>query len=173
VGFCYVLYCISCSECDFICVSLKCFVVFLVSFPLYVKVAHVVFRCYESVFIFCSCWLRCFVTRSILYLLLCSVLFMMFSSFSFASILIEYVCNLFTRQSTLDILCSYCWQESLGIMMSDCVFPLYCKFWFCIVRSRNLMELCPSFPVVNFILVYSLLNSAKVSSIFVYFDRKL
>jgi hypothetical protein len=38
----------------------------------------------------------------------------------------------------------------------------------CNARFRKLMELC-SFSIANFILVLCLLNSAKVSSIFVFF----
>jgi hypothetical protein len=45
-----------------------------------------------------------------------------FNSFFFASFVIGYVCNLFTRQLILDILCSYGWQESFCIMISVCVF---------------------------------------------------
>jgi hypothetical protein len=40
----------------FIGVSLNNFVVLLVSFPLYVKVAHFVFRCCGSVFLFVHVW---------------------------------------------------------------------------------------------------------------------
>jgi hypothetical protein len=82
----------------FIYVPLKSFIIFLVSLPLYVKVAHLIFWCCGSVFMLCSCRLGCFVSRFILYLLLCSVSFMMFNSLFFASLVIGYVCNLFTRQ---------------------------------------------------------------------------
>jgi hypothetical protein len=54
----------------FIPVSLKSFVTFLVSFPLYVQVAHFVFWCCGSLFLI-LCFL-CFVSRFMLYLLLCS-----------------------------------------------------------------------------------------------------
>jgi hypothetical protein len=73
------------------------------------------------------------VSRFILYLLLFSMSFMLFNSFSFASFVIGYVCNLFTRWLILDILCSYGWQESFGIMMYVCVYFPYianCSFVF-------------------------------------------
>jgi hypothetical protein len=109
----------------FICVSLKSFVIFLVSLPLYVKVAHLVFWYCGSGFMLFSCWLGCFVSRFILYLLLCNMSFMMFNSFFFASFVIGYVCNLFPRWLILDILCLYWWQESFGIMTFVCVGFIY------------------------------------------------
>jgi hypothetical protein len=42
------------------CESLNSFVIFLVSFPLYVKVAHFVFRCFGSMSVFCFCGAGCF-----------------------------------------------------------------------------------------------------------------
>jgi hypothetical protein len=61
----------------------------------------------------------------------------------------------------LDILCSYEWHESFGIMISVCVGFLYipnCSFFLfrCIVILRKLLELCCSFSIVNFILVFTL-----------------
>jgi hypothetical protein len=49
----YVLCCV--LNAVFICVSMNNFVIFLVSFPLYVKMDHVVFGCYGSVSVFCFC----------------------------------------------------------------------------------------------------------------------
>jgi hypothetical protein len=54
--FYYVLYCALRSKSIFICVSLNNFVIFLVYFPLYAKVAHFVFRCCGSVSVFLSLW---------------------------------------------------------------------------------------------------------------------
>jgi hypothetical protein len=80
----------------FVCVSLKIFALFFVFLPLCVKVAHLVFRCYGSVFMICSCWLG--VSYLGLYYIYCCVAcFMMFSFFCFASFVIRYVCNVFTR----------------------------------------------------------------------------
>jgi hypothetical protein len=98
---------------------------------------------------------------------------MMCNWFFFPPFAIGYVCNLFTRQLILDNFCSYGWQESFGVMTSVCV-SLYIGnssfvFLRCIVRFRKLMELSCSFSMVNFILVCWLLNSVKVSSIFVFF----
>jgi hypothetical protein len=89
----------------FICVSLKSFVIFLVSSPLYVKVVNFVSRCCE--FTFCSCELGCFVTWFILYSLCCTIYFMMFNSFFFASFVIGCVCNQFGRYLIHYIICSY------------------------------------------------------------------
>jgi hypothetical protein len=63
----------------------------------------------------------------------------------------------------LAIICSCGWHESVGIMVSVCVGFLYIAnssfvLFRCIVRSRELMELCCSFSIVNFILVFCLLN---------------
>jgi hypothetical protein len=57
--------------------------------------------------------------------------------------------------------------------MAVCVCFLYfANFSFIflryIVRSRKLMELCCPFSMVNFILACYLLNSVKVSSMFVF-----
>jgi hypothetical protein len=68
VFLCFVLYFI--FEMLFLFVSLNSFVIFFVSLPLYVDVAHLFFRCCE--FTFCSYGLGCFVTCFILFLF-CSV----------------------------------------------------------------------------------------------------
>jgi hypothetical protein len=60
-----------------------------------VKVAYFVFRCFVSVSVFRFRGAGCFISLFKLYLLLCSVF--MFSSFSFASLDIGYVFNLFTK----------------------------------------------------------------------------
>jgi hypothetical protein len=87
-------------EMPFLCVSLKIFVIFLVSLPLNIKVVPLPFfwRC-GPVFtsMLRSCWLGCFVSRFILYLLLCNVSFMVFNSLFFVYFVIGYVRNLFTR----------------------------------------------------------------------------
>jgi hypothetical protein len=44
----------------FICMSLNTFVIFPVSFPLYVKVTHFVFRCCWLTSVFCFCEAGCF-----------------------------------------------------------------------------------------------------------------
>jgi hypothetical protein len=69
-------------------VSLKSFVILFVALPLYVKMAHLVFSCWESVFFLCLYWFRCLVHKFVLYLLLCSVSFMTFSSFLFLFLLL-------------------------------------------------------------------------------------
>jgi hypothetical protein len=71
----------------FILVSLNNFVIFLVSFPLCVNVVHFGFRCCESVLLFCFCFCEagCFINWFMLYLLLCSVLFIMCSGRLFLS----------------------------------------------------------------------------------------
>jgi hypothetical protein len=54
-----------------------------------------------------------------LYYYYCYVVFLIiFSAFSFASLDNGYMFNLFTKQSILDILCSWGWQESLRITIS-------------------------------------------------------
>jgi hypothetical protein len=54
-GCCFAKFCIvfRILKAIFICMSLNNFITFLVSFPLYVKVAHSCFRCYGSVSVFC------------------------------------------------------------------------------------------------------------------------
>jgi hypothetical protein len=47
------MYCVLRFECVFTCVSLNNFVTLFVSFLLYVKVSHFVFRCCGLVSIFC------------------------------------------------------------------------------------------------------------------------
>jgi hypothetical protein len=84
VRFYRVLYCVSCSECYFYLCFFKEFFNFPFFFSPCVKVAHLVFRCYGSVFMLCSCWLGYFLSRFILYSLLCSVSVMMFNSLFFA-----------------------------------------------------------------------------------------
>jgi hypothetical protein len=84
------------------------------------------------------------------------------------------MCALYLLDIILDILCPNRWMESLGIMISVCVCFLYIansSFVFLrhVLRSIKSMELCFSFSMVNFILVCCLLNSAKVSSIIVFF----
>jgi hypothetical protein len=158
----------------FIGVSLKGFVIFFVSLLLYVKVAHLIFWCCRSVFMLCLCQLGRLVPRITLYLLLCSVSFMKVSSSSFASFIIGYLCTPFIRELILDILCSYGWRELFGIVISDGVCFLYIAnssfvFLRCIVRFRKSVKLCCSSSMVNFTLVCCLLNSAKVSSMFVFF----
>jgi hypothetical protein len=86
----YVLCSVLNSYCYFICLSLNNFVIFLVSFLPYVKVGHI-FWCSGSVPVFCVCGAGCFMILFVLYLLLCCVFFIMFSSFSFASLVIGYV----------------------------------------------------------------------------------
>jgi hypothetical protein len=70
LGCCSVMFCtVLCVLNDiFICVSLNNFVIFLIYFPLYVKVAHSVFRCCGSVSVFCFCGVRCFMILFIIYL---------------------------------------------------------------------------------------------------------
>jgi hypothetical protein len=70
----------------------------------------------------------------------------------------------------LDILCSFGWQELLGIIMSVCVGFLYIvNFRFSssryIVRSRKLIEPCISFSIVNFMEDCNLSSSLSVCSI--------
>jgi hypothetical protein len=67
----------------FICVSLKSFVNVFVSFPLYVKITHLVFCCLY-VFLLCLHLFGCHVLKFLLYPLLCDVSCTLFSSFSFA-----------------------------------------------------------------------------------------
>jgi hypothetical protein len=72
-----------------------------------------------------------------------------------------------------DILCSHGWQESWGIMMSVWVGFLYISnsnsfSLRCIVRSRELMQLCDSFSIVNFMVGCCSLNSVSVWSMFVF-----
>jgi hypothetical protein len=45
LGFYYVLYCVSCSECYFYLCFFKKFLIFFVSFLLYVKIDHFIFWC--------------------------------------------------------------------------------------------------------------------------------
>jgi hypothetical protein len=78
-----------------ICVSLKSFVALFVSLPLYVKVVHLFHWCCGSVFYVyvdwsVSCLGLCYVHYYVVRL-------MEFSSLSFASFVIEYVCLLFIR----------------------------------------------------------------------------
>jgi hypothetical protein len=63
--FYYVLYCVLRSECYFICIPFNNLLIFLVSFPLYIKVAHI-FRCCESMSVFCFCGAGCFMTLFLL-----------------------------------------------------------------------------------------------------------
>jgi multisubunit Na+/H+ antiporter MnhE subunit len=125
-------------------------------------------------FLLCLCWLRCLMPRFILYSLLCSLSFMMFSSFSFGYFVIGHVCTLFMRQLILDFYVHMGGRSYLEIWYLFCVCFLYIAnssfvFLWCIVRSRKLMELCCSFSMVNFILVCHLLNLAKVLSMYVLF----
>jgi hypothetical protein len=76
-----------------------------------------------------------------------------------------------------DILCSYGWHESLGIIMSVCVGFLYISnssvlFFLFIVRSKKLMDFWCSFSILNVMFVFCLLNSIMVLSMFL-FDCKL
>jgi hypothetical protein len=57
----------------FISVSLKSFVIFLISFPLYVKMAHFVFWCCGSLFIILLCF--CVVLHLGLCYICCAVCF--------------------------------------------------------------------------------------------------
>jgi hypothetical protein len=67
--FCYfIMFCIVFRVLNavLICESLNSFVIFLVSFPLYVKLSHFVFRCCGSMSVFCFCGAGCFLILCIL-----------------------------------------------------------------------------------------------------------
>jgi hypothetical protein len=61
-GCCLIVFCVVFRVLNaiFIYVFLNTFVIFLVSFPPYFKVAHFVFRCYGSMSVFCFCEAGCF-----------------------------------------------------------------------------------------------------------------
>jgi hypothetical protein len=65
-GWGFAMFCIvSCWNTIFICVPLKMFVIFFffVCFPLYVKMAPLVFWCCRSVFLLCVRWFGCLMLR--------------------------------------------------------------------------------------------------------------
>jgi hypothetical protein len=78
-------------------VSLNSLVICLVSFPLYVNVAHFIFLCWGSLFVSCFFGFGCVLLLFLSYLLFSSVFLMVLSSFLCASSDIGYVLSLFIR----------------------------------------------------------------------------
>jgi hypothetical protein len=86
-------------------------------------------------------------------------------------LVVGYVCNRLSRYLIPDSLCSYGWQELLGIIILVCVGFLYIEnFTFLsvqsTVRSKKFMDSCSSVSRANFIHGCCLLNSLCVLCLF-------
>lgn len=137
-----IIFCV--QNATFIYVSLKSFVIFLVSLLLYVKVAHLVFWCCGSAYLLCFHCLGCPMPKFTLIHCCVAVMKPLCRLIPFP--LLPLLLGMFALCSLDSWYCMFIWVAGV-IWYYICVCFIYIVnsrfvFLWCIVRSRKSVELC-------------------------------